>query len=48
MDAALAAGADALVTHDGHFREIGPGDFPPLRILSAVELHDLLFGAADE
>lgn len=35
VDAYLAAGADALVTHDGHFNVLTGLDFPPVRVLSA-------------
>ena len=35
VDALLAAGADALVTHDAHFDGLVGLGFPPVRILSA-------------
>ncbi len=35
VDAYLAAGADALVTHDAHFDILKRLDFPPVTVLSA-------------
>ena len=35
VDAYLAAGADALVTHDAHFDVLAGLDFPPVAVLSA-------------
>ena len=35
VDTYLAAGADALVTHDAHFDVLGDLDFPPVTVLSA-------------
>jgi putative PIN family toxin of toxin-antitoxin system len=35
VDTYLAAGADALVTHDAHFDVLGDLDFPPVMVLSA-------------
>lgn len=35
VDAYIAAGADALVTHDAHFDVLSNIDFPPVTVLSA-------------
>ena len=35
VDAYLAGGADALVTHDAHFDVLSGLDFPPVTVLSA-------------
>ena len=42
VDAYLAAGADALVTHDAHFDILKDLDFPPVTVLSADEFKEAL------
>ena len=42
VDTYLAAGADALVTHDAHFDVLGDLDFPPVTVLSAEEFKETL------
>jgi putative PIN family toxin of toxin-antitoxin system len=42
VDTYLAAGADALVTHDAHFDVLHDLDFPPVTVLSAEEFKEAL------
>ena len=42
VDALLAAGADAVVTHDAHFDALADLDFPPVRVLTAEAFRQVL------
>jgi len=42
FDAAVAAGADYLVTNDAHFNEVKKISFPKVNIISADEFLEIL------